>query len=802
MNVSEAFKKCMQDVHKKKLEKNYHQKTIEDRLMNFQGVRRQTRDTLMLQRRNIDLNNMSPIITPQPTRNKTAKEKIQTDVAKPAKSNKRLEMLQKWKEEKEKVKLENKRRAKPIFKVCHVTNDVGISNLGKVNKEIKGKPIKKDTLKSSWAPVNHKFHAPKNIKPISVHMAPSKAKVATLKASEAACKPSTSSNTDLSKKNTSNSRKNKGNNEQNILPQNSPLKRLTRAQISKSKKNQQATSASRQKSTLSSKTVDKGKRQQQENVADKSPVRKVMVKNNTVMKESKIKEQKKANVQTPLKKKVAIIGRVENKNDSELSKTDSNKKHVGWDVHNITESDDDVFTKSSTKKKYAKTPIKRKNTIISITDSDEDSFNTPPKKNQTKNNHTPKSGKSTPSSETRSLRKEPQTPRSMRKQPQTPKEDKVTIYSDEEVSLKTPRKSASRKSMLTRPKTPKSARKSLTTHAPIEVEEECSPAYISPFVTISRGKDSARKEFKSRLSTGGTFNTPDSKNKHFSSATSPKMGAEYFAKLLNQETARIEGICQRWEKYRDENELSEEAETLIFVPIGQSRLLIAKKFQQFRGLIEKCRKSEYEDEKPITCKDLHGFWDMIYMQVGDLEKRFAYLEKVKENNWEEVVPEKKQVASKRPKGRPKKPSAPSRMRDFIKAARNKKGQPDGDAADTVPAIVEPAKSSPLKELFTASNERFTPSKERFTPVKPSSTRRSLRVSLLCGKALKRPSTSPCLAMMKISQAIKAGDGVTPSKSILKTERTRSESRMTKSVLFEDDLEKDSGPSEDGKRSVR
>lgn len=78
---------------------------------------------------------------------------------------------------------------------------------------------------------------------------------------------------------------------------------------------------------------------------------------------------------------------------------------------------------------------------------------------------------------------------------------------------------------------------------------------------------------------------------------------------------------------------------MINVAIGQSQLLINKKFQQFRDLISTCEAKD--PEAPVTCEDLHGFWDMVYMQVVNLEKRFENLKTLKENNWKEIIPETK-----------------------------------------------------------------------------------------------------------------------------------------------------------------
>lgn len=104
---------------------------------------------------------------------------------------------------------------------------------------------------------------------------------------------------------------------------------------------------------------------------------------------------------------------------------------------------------------------------------------------------------------------------------------------------------------------------------------------------------------------------------------------------------------------------------MINVAIGQSQLLITKKFEQFRSLIDKCEDSNAD--APVTCEDLHGFWDMVYIQVGNLQKRFENLEQLKGNNWVEIIPEKKVIVKTKPTKK-KSTKANSNLRDIIKGS--------------------------------------------------------------------------------------------------------------------------------------
>lgn len=61
---------------------------------------------------------------------------------------------------------------------------------------------------------------------------------------------------------------------------------------------------------------------------------------------------------------------------------------------------------------------------------------------------------------------------------------------------------------------------------------------------------------------------------------------------------------------------------------------MCQRFKQFEGLVDDCELKRGEKETKLD--DLQGFWDMIYFQVEDVDKKFISLDKVKSNNWVEV----------------------------------------------------------------------------------------------------------------------------------------------------------------------
>ncbi|KAJ4443187.1 hypothetical protein ANN_04837 [Periplaneta americana] len=150
--------------------------------------------------------------------------------------------------------------------------------------------------------------------------------------------------------------------------------------------------------------------------------------------------------------------------------------------------------------------------------------------------------------------------------------------------------------------------------------------------------------------------------------------------VLNSEIERLETLCQDWLHIKTSTpELSHDVIGLIDAAVGQARLLMSKKFSQFRGLIERCEKSfEHETEDPpVTCSDLDGYWDMTYIQVENIDIRFNKLKKLKENNWTEqdIVPKHKQNTGLVIR-KPMKTQVKSSLREMIAAARKKKQQAD------------------------------------------------------------------------------------------------------------------------------
>ncbi|XP_071332916.1 disks large-associated protein 4 isoform X1 [Trachinotus anak] len=131
----------------------------------------------------------------------------------------------------------------------------------------------------------------------------------------------------------------------------------------------------------------------------------------------------------------------------------------------------------------------------------------------------------------------------------------------------------------------------------------------------------------------------------------------WFLKLLQAETGRMEGWCQQMEQETKDNKLSEEVLGTIRSAVGSAQLLMSQKFEQFRGL---CNENLNVNANPRpTAQDLAGFWDLLQLSIEDISMKFDELYQLKANNWQlPEKSEKKDEDKQLPSSVPKKQSKP------------------------------------------------------------------------------------------------------------------------------------------------
>lgn len=127
----------------------------------------------------------------------------------------------------------------------------------------------------------------------------------------------------------------------------------------------------------------------------------------------------------------------------------------------------------------------------------------------------------------------------------------------------------------------------------------------------------------------------------------------YFMKLLKQETDRLLSLAASAEAElaSDTVALPEEAAGKLRSAAGKAKLLTSQKMQQFEGLCQKNINQVPGEEFPTTNEDLAGFWDMVMLQVVQVNELFDQIEKLRTSQWQEVVPDKKATSASQQNGK-------------------------------------------------------------------------------------------------------------------------------------------------------
>ncbi|XP_053668293.1 uncharacterized protein LOC128718698 [Anopheles marshallii] len=183
----------------------------------------------------------------------------------------------------------------------------------------------------------------------------------------------------------------------------------------------------------------------------------------------------------------------------------------------------------------------------------------------------------------------------------------------------------------------------------------------------------------------------------------------FYYEKVDGEVNRLQALCDQYAPFLEtEQELNDHCRGLILAAQGQTNILIKKKLSKFRELIGHYEK-KWNDRK-VRHDDLDGFWVMLALDLDNLDRRFEELRLLKENNWQEVVPEEPQPKVKKLQGgggvrkREKKPSngkkgSSSVIADLIRKARQEKQKQkttveDLDALkETVTVVTTPVKRS-------------------------------------------------------------------------------------------------------------
>ncbi|XP_059353607.1 disks large-associated protein 5-like [Daphnia carinata] len=101
---------------------------------------------------------------------------------------------------------------------------------------------------------------------------------------------------------------------------------------------------------------------------------------------------------------------------------------------------------------------------------------------------------------------------------------------------------------------------------------------------------------------------------------------------MDQKKAHLDGLCNLWSgALKEEDDIPQDDVGSILTVIGQTQQLQRERFHQYSTLILQFEKNTAE--KTITRTDLEGFWEMISLQVTDVENKFTQLDYRRKAGW-------------------------------------------------------------------------------------------------------------------------------------------------------------------------
>ncbi|CAG2056999.1 unnamed protein product, partial [Timema podura] len=150
------------------------------------------------------------------------------------------------------------------------------------------------------------------------------------------------------------------------------------------------------------------------------------------------------------------------------------------------------------------------------------------------------------------------------------------------------------------------------------LRDEVYPAQGSPFVTTTRGRCGSASYTRARassinkmLSLTVCMSEPFAPSKEMPSSSS-ELNVKHFRDTLVIERNTLIAKCEYWQAIQSTDaEIPLKVHELVDSAVGQTRLLVTKKFVQFEGLMDMC---ETGQGRRVTLEDLQGFWEMVYMQ--------------------------------------------------------------------------------------------------------------------------------------------------------------------------------------------
>lgn len=126
-------------------------------------------------------------------------------------------------------------------------------------------------------------------------------------------------------------------------------------------------------------------------------------------------------------------------------------------------------------------------------------------------------------------------------------------------------------------------------------------------------------------------------------AATPVKDGNHFLQVMKNEQNRLLTMAADIEREFEQGktdgvEISEEVAGYVLVAAGKARLLCSQKMKQFEGLCHNNLNQIPGEKFQTTNEDLQGFWDMVMLQVNDVDSSFVEIDSFRRNGWKKPAP--------------------------------------------------------------------------------------------------------------------------------------------------------------------
>ncbi|XP_023930731.1 uncharacterized protein LOC106178960 isoform X2 [Lingula anatina] len=122
--------------------------------------------------------------------------------------------------------------------------------------------------------------------------------------------------------------------------------------------------------------------------------------------------------------------------------------------------------------------------------------------------------------------------------------------------------------------------------------------------------------------------------------STPKKDGHYFLNAMHEEERRLQHLCDLAEADLQQEDLSDDVAGILRAATGKAHLMLHLKFKQFGELCEKNLSPDPDDPFETRGGDLAGFWDMVLLQIEDLDSMFVQIDRMRASGWRDMPEEK------------------------------------------------------------------------------------------------------------------------------------------------------------------